>query len=138
MNNIIFKAINVSENEFDEEYNGTVSNNMFMHPVHPIRLGSSDRSVIQSLSCLSFYSLINNGIKFKRQDIPYTLWHYFNEFCRCQLCHKCVMPDNCIERYCYAYAKSYNFNKNIKITWQYFECRVRCYKNFIFNLYDDN
>lgn len=138
LNNIIFRAINVSDNDFDDECNATVSNNVFMLPESAIHLGNSDKSVIQSLSELSLYSLVSNNIKFKRQDLPHTLWHYFDEFCRCDLCHKCVIPNNCIERYSYTYAKSYNFNKNIKITWQYFECRVRCYRSFIFNLYDDN
>lgn len=139
LHDIIFKAINVSDNAFEDEFNELNSNDIFISPASPNRIESPnpDITVINNLSLICLQSLVKNPIKFKRQDIPHTLWYFFDEFIRCELCHKYVIPDNCMERYSCAYAMSYNFNKNIKIMWKFFECRVRCYKQFVFNLYDD-
>lgn len=41
-----------------------------------------------SLRHLSFYSIVDNCIKFKRQEIPSTLWKDFNLFGPCSTCFR--------------------------------------------------
>jgi len=52
-----------------------------------------DNLFVKPLSHLSLSSLIDNCVPFKRQDIPRTLWLFFDVVGRCLLCKKCILPD---------------------------------------------
>ncbi|XP_026818413.1 leucine-rich repeat-containing protein 69-like [Rhopalosiphum maidis] len=52
-------------------------------------------NTVTSLSHLALYNLMDNCIPFKRQDIPRTLWIYFNLMGRCKVCNKWILPDYC-------------------------------------------
>lgn len=91
----------------------------------------SSAPVVKKLSHLSFYSLLDNCIKFKRQDIPRSLWHYFNIVARCVHCHKFVLPDcnRILINHSIGSPSTLNLIKNHttnNIAWQSVVCRFRC------------
>jgi len=83
-----------------------ISNNKFLTAVNFVRecdhiytyVGSAYSQCslaklnVQSLRNLSFCSLFLNGVKYKRQEIPRTLWHFYDLLFRCGHCRKLMLP----------------------------------------------
>jgi len=56
------------------------------------KLSLLDNPTVQNLTYLSFYSLFKSRIKYRRQDIPRTLWHFYDVIVRCAYCHEWTLP----------------------------------------------
>lgn len=77
----------------------------------------------------AFFSLIKNCVKFKRQDIPRTLWHYFNVVGHCAICNKYVLPDCSVVNHYNSAPFAVNIVRNhsdSNIPWQRLTCRISC------------
>lgn len=71
-----------------------IVDHIMKYSLHNEKIRNDDK-IAQKLSALSFCSLIQNQIKFKRQDIPYTLWSLYDLAARCVTCCKYVLPEYC-------------------------------------------
>lgn len=92
---------------------------------------SPNQPVVKSLCQLAFSYLMENHIKFKRQDIPRTMWHYFNVTGRCVHCDVFSLPDYSFVRHIISFPEAHNLIKNHPsafIQWQSLICRYKCYK----------
>lgn len=58
-----------------------------------VRHGLDPDLVIKPLNHLAFFNILDSWITFKRQDIPRTLWIYFDLCGRCVLCNKWILPE---------------------------------------------
>ncbi|XP_060862424.1 leucine-rich repeat-containing protein 40-like [Metopolophium dirhodum] len=74
------------------------------------------------LSDLSVLSLINNCIKFKRQEIPRPLWNSYDFVCRCRLCKKLFVFDEKYQKFTFSIPKTEQMVRIESIHWQFFEC----------------
>lgn len=80
---------------------------------------------VTELSGLSFISLRENRVKFKRQDIPRTLWHLYDVTARCVHCTKFALPDYCYVSYCFSAPAAINFVTHHRTCmWQSVTCCV--------------
>lgn len=87
------------------------------------------KEFVKSLSHLAFASIVENAIKFKRQEIPRTLWPYFDVVGRCINCNHFVSPEYCTVQHTIGAPSAINLIKNhysSGITWQSMICRFRC------------
>lgn len=88
-----------------------------------------DAPCVQKLCHFSFYTLVQNNIKFKRQDIPRTLWPYFNVFGRCAQCRCCMLPEYVVVQHHHAMPKTLSLIRDhnlIRVPWQSLVCRFKC------------
>lgn len=138
-NMLVYFPYSLSSTNFNEM---DISNNLFELPKcllfnHLLKYLSvfeklktmDDDLTVKPLSNLSFYSLINNRVLFKRQDIPRTLWLYFDVVGRCILCHTCLLPDYSQVNHTHSLPSAVNLTKDFrttKIPWQSLLCRVSC------------
>jgi len=74
------------------------------------------------LSDLAVLSLINNCIKFKRQEIPRPLWNSYDFVCRCKLCKKLFVFDEKYQKFTFSIPKTIQMVRIESIHWQFFEC----------------
>lgn len=85
-----------------------ISNNSFIpHRETPPFTTIDRKDCVPSLLRLSYYSIVKNCIKFKRQDVPRSLWKNFNLIKYCGMCKSYVLSDyigriffsrpNCVE-----------------------------------------
>ncbi|XP_060847500.1 uncharacterized protein LOC132927069 [Rhopalosiphum padi] len=78
---------------------GTVSPNdsyLYKYIMELLTIQKIDvKNVVPSLSHLSLYSLMDNCVPFKRQDIPRTLWINLNVMGRCDVCKRWTQPEYC-------------------------------------------
>lgn len=91
----------------------------------------ADQPVVKSLSQISFSCLMENRVKFKRQDIPRSLWHYFNVAGRCVHCDEFSLPDYTFVRHIVSFPEAHSLIKNHAtefIQWQSLICRFKCNK----------
>jgi len=58
------------------------------------------------LSELSVLSLIDNCVKFKRQEIPRPLWNSYDFVCRCQICKKLFVFNEKNQKFSFALPKT--------------------------------
>ncbi|XP_026815921.1 uncharacterized protein LOC113555647 [Rhopalosiphum maidis] len=123
----IFQKVDISNNPFQlPEYH------VFEHLVKYVDVFTSlkrpdDDLIVKPLSHLSFYSLINNCVPFKRQDIPRTLWLYFDVVGRCMLCKRLLLPDYCEIRHRFGLPTAISLTKDqrtTRISRQYLLCRI--------------
>jgi len=89
---------------------------------------------VEPLNHLAFYSMLDNWLPFKRQDIPRNLWTYFEVVGRCMLCNKWILPDYSRITHTFALPSAISTIKDHTINgipWQsllcrnYFECERR-------------
>lgn len=94
-----------------------------------------ENPVCLKLSYLSFFSIIDSGVKFKRQEIPSELLKSFYEISRCRYCNRWLLPHFSTETFSMGYAKTINFIQNSTLPWQYYICRNKCskFQMFLFN-----
>ncbi|KAL4104465.1 hypothetical protein QTP88_019763 [Uroleucon formosanum] len=81
---------------------------------------------ITSLRHLALNNLLNYWLPFKRQDIPRSLWIYFEVVGRCMLCHKWILPNNFRIAHTFALPSAENTIKDHKINnipWQSLLCQ---------------
>jgi len=87
------------------------------------------KNTVHKLINLSFCSLVENSIKFKRQDIPRTLWYYYNFVVRCVHCNKFMLPDYCNVQHTIGFPSTLILIKNhapSNIRWQSVVCYPKC------------
>lgn len=78
---------------------------------------------VSELSGLSFIALRENRVKFKRRDIPRTLWHLYDVTGRCIHCTKFALPDYCYVSYCFSAPSAINLVTNHRTCmWQSLTC----------------
>lgn len=91
---------------------------------------SSKTPVSTDLFSMSFYTIIYNSIKFKRQDLFHKACQCFDRVYRCIDCNQLMIPHENTEFYEFGYASTVNFVKSILVAWQTFECNnSKCYTN---------
>lgn len=117
-----------------------ISNNMFIQcdmleldHIHSYKQSHNikvvERPIVKKLSHLAFCSLVENRVKFKRQDIPRTLWYYFNVIGRCSQCHKFTLPDYSVLKHTVGFPITCNLirnNSTNNLSWQSLECSNKC------------
>jgi len=79
-----FKELDISNNSFDHPKNVVLYKNIILYPEYVF---------VNPLSNFSFYFLLDNCKPFKRQDVPCSLWLYFDEVGRCKHCGKWTLQD---------------------------------------------
>lgn len=125
-----FKELDISNNLFlKEDLQSDDHIHNYMKLQNEFDKLASDEPCVTNLSHLSFYILVQNSIKFKRQDIPRTLWPYFNVVGRCAQCCRFVLPDYVLVQHTDALPRSLNLVRNqntISIPWQSLTCRSNC------------
>lgn len=85
--------------------------------------------VLKSLSHLALSCIIQNHVKFKRQDIPRALWHYYNVTGRCIRCHRCILPHYARITHIRGTPSTVTLIKGYHtsdLKWQMFECNKKC------------
>lgn len=142
LRNITFNELDISNNEhLPSESNIFVSirggfkkiDNIHNYKLHQQNQSNLDFDIARSaqkLSSLSFCSLMQNKIKFKRQDIPRTLWDLYQVVARCVLCHKFITPEYCILVYTIEKPIAYNFINSqsvSRLSWQSIKCSRYCH-----------
>lgn len=70
---------------------------------------------------LSVLSLIKNDVKFKRREIPRSMWNSYDFVCRCKTCKKLFVFDEKYQKFHYSYPTICQRDER-KINWQYFKC----------------
>jgi hypothetical protein len=85
-----------------------------------------DEISLTSLSHLALYNLMDNCVPFKRQDIPRTLWIYFNLMGCCISCKRRILPDYCKIGFSPTILRLIE-NQNYHIPGQFMICRKNCY-----------
>jgi len=117
-----------------------ISNNIFKlaEPLDHCRLSyievfrrkrPDDDLIVRPLSHLSLFSLINNCVPFKRQDIPRSLWLLFDVVGRCLKCEKCILPDYSSIGYFDSIPEAVILTKdNVPplIPFQFLKCKNKC------------
>jgi len=81
---------------------------------------------VKPLVHLAFNKLLDSWIPFKRQDIPRSLWLYFEVVGCCMLCCRWILPDYCRLTHTYALPTAISLIKDHSlhgIPWQSFICR---------------
>jgi len=81
---------------------------------------------IKPLNHLAFHNMMNNSISFKRQDIPRTLWLYYEVVGLCMLCKKWILPDYSQITHTHALPSAIKITKDCTmngIPWQSLICR---------------
>uniref|UniRef100_A0A2S2NTU5 Protein lap1 n=1 Tax=Schizaphis graminum TaxID=13262 RepID=A0A2S2NTU5_SCHGA len=84
-------------------------------------------NAVTSLSHLALYNLMDNCVPFKRQDIPRTLWIYFNLMGRCNVCTRWILPDYCKISYTHSLPLAVHLIKDqrlFSIPWQSMSCSI--------------
>ncbi|XP_026819895.1 uncharacterized protein LOC113558598 [Rhopalosiphum maidis] len=82
-------------------------------------------NAVHSLYHLALYNLMDNRVPFKRQDIPYTLWIYFNLAGRCSVCDRWTLPHYCQISYTRSLPRAEHLIKDQalnNIPWQSMTC----------------
>jgi len=80
----------------------------------------------KKLKHLAFYNMLNNSISFKRQDVPRTLWLFYEVVGRCMLCKKWILPDYSRITHTHALPSAAKTTKDCSINgipWQSLLCR---------------
>ncbi|XP_025203250.1 uncharacterized protein LOC112600278 [Melanaphis sacchari] len=122
-----FKTVDISNNLFD-----VPESLRFKHLTKYLNVFGSlkrpDKELnVKPLSHLSFYSLIKTRIPFIRQDIPQTLWLFYDVVGRCAKCNKCILPDYSVISHRNGLPRAINLIKDqntINIPLQFLLCRV--------------
>lgn len=130
-----FKHLNLSKNQL-EEFGVELHENKNKQFLKTKR--SSKNPVSINLFYLSLFSIIDNCIKFRRQNLCHSIYHYFNIVYRCPDCNHLMIPDFSTEFYEFGYASTINLIQSIVIPWQSFQCNYsKCssHKNYFKNLY---
>lgn len=81
--------------------------------------------IVKPLSHLALYNLMDNCVPFKRQDIPRTLWMYFNLVGRCIVCMRWILPYYSKVNYTHSLPVAIHLVKDqriISIPWQSMSC----------------
>ncbi|XP_060856421.1 leucine-rich repeat-containing protein 69-like [Metopolophium dirhodum] len=121
-----FKEVDISNNSFQ-----LPKSLMFDHITEYLQIfgkvvkGDLDLD-IKPLNHLAFYNMLENWIPFKRQDIPRTLWTYFEVVGRCMLCNKWILPDYSRITHTFALPSAISTIKDHTINgipWQSLICR---------------
>lgn len=76
-----------------------------------------------NLFYLSLYSVIDNGIKFKRRNLCHSACNNFDMVYRCPDCNHLMIPDFSTQFYEFGYASTVNLIQSIVIPWQSFYCQ---------------
>jgi len=118
-----FKEMDISNNSFQLPKHQIFDNiKMYLDVVDTVPKRYRN---IKPLSLLSFYKVMDNWIPFKRQDIPHTLWIFFDVVGRCMLCDKWILPNYFRVTHYFALpelkslVKDHNINN---IPWQSLTC----------------
>lgn len=81
---------------------------------------------IKPLSHLALHSVMDNRLPFKRQDIPRSLWTYFEVVGACMLCHKWILPNSCQIAHIFGLPSAEKIIRDYKINsipWQSLLCQ---------------
>uniref|UniRef100_A0A2S2PAV2 Leucine-rich repeat protein 1 n=1 Tax=Schizaphis graminum TaxID=13262 RepID=A0A2S2PAV2_SCHGA len=84
-------------------------------------------NAVKLLYHLALYNLMDNSVPFKRQDIPRTLWIYFNLAGRCYVCDKWILPHYSQISYIHSLPTTVNLIQDqglYRIPWQSMSCSV--------------
>lgn len=130
-----FKELNFTRNKFDS-FNFQLLDETSYEKIKKLdKMRTKRNPVCLKLSYLSFFSIIDNGVKFKRQEIPRELLNSFNVISRCRYCNQWLLPHYSSETFSLGYAKTINLIQNSTLPWQCFVCRYKCnkFQMFLFN-----
>lgn len=128
-----FQTLNISSNVFMEHDSLLYDHiHSFVHSIHKCVCSETQKPEepsVKTLTHLSFCSLLSNNIKFRRQDIPRSLWKYFVLTGRCMNCNKFMLPYNIIINHTEGVPSSLQLIRNQPsdcIPWQTITCRFKC------------
>lgn len=129
-----FNELNISNNKFVRE--DVIE---FDHICMYLKLldepkKKNNENRVSKLSHAAFNCILKNCIKFKRQDIPRTLWHYFNVVGVCGICERFILPQHSMVYHTRAAPDIVNIVRNhvdSSIPWQTSACLVQCIRPFI-------
>lgn len=104
-------------------------------------LEKSRNRVCPNLSSLCLYSLVDNLVKFKRNNLPHSLYntleYLLNVISRCRFCYKWTLPMFSVQCFHKSWLKINQRFQYYPIPWQSFECSYKCcsYINMIHKIY---
>ncbi|VVC43715.1 Leucine-rich repeat,Leucine-rich repeat domain, L domain-like,Leucine-rich repeat, typical subtype [Cinara cedri] len=131
--NRTFQTLNISSNKFMQHDSLLYDHiHSFVHSINRCicsEIQTPENPAVKMLSHLSFCSLLKNNVKFKRQDLPRSLWKYFDLAGRCINCDQFMLPYNIIINHTVAYPTASNLIRNQdsgSIPWQTMACRFKC------------
>lgn len=141
LRDIIFDELDISDNLYlpiESNIFVTIKENIKLDDIRNYKSHVHNRSVLdfdvtrsaQKLSSLSFCSLMQNKTKFKRHEIPRTLWDLYYVVARCVNCRKFVTPEYCNVFYTVEKPISRNFIKSqtvSRLIWQSVKCLRYCH-----------
>ncbi|XP_025198198.1 uncharacterized protein LOC112596654 [Melanaphis sacchari] len=87
----VFNSIDISDNLFNTPRTQPYDHLLQYLSVFEIEIEDFDH--VKPLSHFALFSLMDNCVPFKRQDLPRTLWIYFNLLGRCVFCMRWILPD---------------------------------------------
>lgn len=131
--NRTFITLNISNNIFLEHDSLLYDHiHSFVHSIQKCACSETqapEESSVKTLNHLSFCSLLKNNVKFNRQDIPRSLWKYFDMAGRCLNCNQFMLPYNIIINHTLGTPTSIHLIRNEpnnSIPWQTMTCRFKC------------
>ncbi|XP_025208257.1 plant intracellular Ras-group-related LRR protein 5-like [Melanaphis sacchari] len=87
----VFNSIDISDNLFNSSRTQSYDHLLQYLSVSEIKIEDFDH--VKPLSHLALFSLMDNCVPFKRQDIPRSLWIYFRLMGRCVFCMRWILPE---------------------------------------------
>lgn len=129
-----FKDFNFSNNKFDDCDTPTPSMKKGEIPIQErIRLlRRKGKPLNYSLFYLSLFSMIDNGVKIRRDTLPPALHERLTglseTLVRCQHCKKLLFPSHSFSYFEKKFINSRNLMVNEILTWNCFECNFKCSK----------
>jgi len=111
--NKVFHTLNISNNRFA---------NLKLNHEEQREYVKSSIDLPPKLLDFSILSLINNCVKFTRQEIPRSIWDEYDFVTRCIACKKLFIFNTKNQIFIYAPPKTEQMMQVEKIHWQYFAC----------------
>lgn len=125
-----FDHLDISNNPF-AEFNSLILDHIYPYISLCGRNEVKHQNTVKPLSHLSFNYIMQHQVKFKRQEIPRSIWYYFDVVGRCDLCEKFILPGYSVVRHSSNFPAAHCLIKNHEspyVQWQSFVCRFKCSK----------
>lgn len=127
-----FKDFNFSNNIFEEYDESIPRKKKGQIPLQEkIRLlRRKGKPPLHSLFHLSLFTMVDNGIKIRRDSLPPGLYQKLKDLggklARCQYCMKLLLPEHSFRSFEKESINSRNLMRNDILTWNSFECIYKC------------
>jgi len=113
LSDTVYHTLNIFNNRFSR---------LKFNEIRRVNVETTGLRNAPKLSDFAVLSLINNCVKFKRQEMPRTQWNYYDFVCRCKSCKKLFLFREKFQKFNFAFPKTEQATRIEKIHWQFFNC----------------